>query len=66
VSVVGSGQASFQGLRRVHVLAQSLVEHGIVVVSGLSAGVDRAAHEAAIASGGQTMAVIGTPLDGAS
>jgi DNA processing protein len=40
-----------------------LVEHGIVVVSGLAAGVDRAAHEAAIASGGQTIAVIGTPLD---
>lgn len=32
-------------------------------MSGLAAGVDRAAHEAAIASGGQTIAVIGTPLD---
>jgi DNA processing protein len=40
-----------------------LVRHGIVVVSGLAAGIDRAAHEAAIASEGQTIAVIGTPLD---
>jgi DNA processing protein len=63
VSVVGSRKASSQGLRRARVLARSLVEHGIVVVSGLAAGVDRAAHEAAIASGGQTIAVIGTPLD---
>jgi DNA processing protein len=63
VSVVGSRNASPQGLRRARALARSLVEHSIVVVSGLAAGVDRAAHEAAIASGGQTIAVIGTPLD---
>ena len=63
VSVIGSRKASSQGLRRARVIARSLVEHGIVVVSGLAAGVDRAAHEAAIASGGQTIAVIGTPLD---
>ena len=63
VSVIGSRKASSRGLRRARVIARSLVEHGIVVVSGLAAGVDRAAHEAALASGGQTMAVIGTPLD---
>jgi DNA processing protein len=63
VSVIGSRKASSQGLRRARVIARSLVGHGIVVVSGLAAGIDRAAHEAAIAWGGQTMAVIGTPLD---
>jgi DNA processing protein len=63
VSVIGSRNASSQGLRRARVIAKSLVEHGIVVVSGLASGVDRAAHDAAIASGGQTIAVIGTPLD---
>jgi len=62
VSVIGSRKASWEGLRRARILARSLVEHGIVVVSGLAAGVDRAAHEAAIASGGRTIAVIGTPL----
>jgi predicted Rossmann fold nucleotide-binding protein DprA/Smf involved in DNA uptake len=60
VSVIGSRKASSQGLRRARVIARSLVGHGIVVVSGLAAGIDRAAHEAAIAWGGQTMAVIGS------
>ncbi len=63
VSLVGSRKASPQGLRRTRALARRLVEHNIIVVSGLAAGVDRAAHESAIDSGGQTIAVIGTPLD---
>src|SRR5262249_34928019 len=37
--------------RRIEPVTQA-TEHSIVVVSGLAAGVDRAAHEAAIASGG--------------
>ena len=32
------------------------------VVSGLAAGIDRAAHETAIERNGRTIAVIGTPL----
>ena len=63
IDMIGSRKASSLGVRRARVIARSLVEHDIVVVSGLAAGVDRAAHEAAIASGGQTIAVVGTPLD---
>lgn len=63
ISVIGSRKASPHGLRRTCALARRLVEHSIIVVSGLAAGVDRAAHEAAIEYGGQTIAVIGTPLD---
>jgi DNA processing protein len=62
VSVVGARKASPEGLRRARALASSLVEHNIIVVSGLAAGIDRAAHEGAIDAGGRTIAVIGTPL----
>ena len=34
-----------------------------MVVSGLAAGIDAIAHETTIENGGQTVAVIGTPLD---
>jgi DNA processing protein len=63
VAVVGSRAASAEGIARARSLARSLVHHDIVVVSGLAAGIDTAAHRAAIESGGRTMAVIGTPLD---
>jgi len=63
VSIVGSRKASDDGLRRAAKLSRLLVEHGVVVVSGLAEGIDTAAHRAAIEAKGQTIAVIGTPLD---
>ena len=63
VSVVGSRRASEEGQRRARVLSSALARHGITVVSGLAAGIDRAAHEAAIDASGHTIAVLGTPLD---
>ncbi|HJS92235.1 MAG TPA: DNA-processing protein DprA [Steroidobacteraceae bacterium] len=63
VSLVGSRKASPEGLRRARGLARGLAERGIIIVSGLAAGVDRAAHEAAIEAGGKTIAVLGTSLD---
>lgn len=63
VAIVGSRAATDVGRKRSSRLAKELVESGFVVVSGLAAGVDAAAHKAAIESGGSTIAVIGTPLD---
>lgn len=63
VAIVGRREASREGLLRARRLARELVAHGIVVVSGLAAGIDTAAHRAAIEFGGRTVAVLGTPLD---
>jgi DNA processing protein len=63
VSVVGSREASEEGLARARSLARALVSRNIIVVSGLAAGIDTAAHTAAIDAGGHTIAVLGTPLD---
>lgn len=63
ISIVGSRKVSEEGLQRTRSLTRILVERGVVIVSGLAEGVDTAAHETAIASGGRTIAVLGTPLD---
>ena len=62
VAVVGSRRPSRDGLSRTRRLVRELVSDDFTVVSGLAAGVDRAAHETAIENGGRTIAVIGTPL----
>jgi DNA processing protein len=63
VSVVGSRRVSEDGLKRTRSLVRALVQRQMIVVSGLAEGVDTAAHETALAEGGRTIAVIGTPLD---
>jgi DNA processing protein len=62
VSVVGSRKLSPQGAKRAQAFTDALVRHGITVVSGLAEGADTVAHESAIAAGGRTVAVLGTPL----
>ena len=63
VSVVGSRKASADGLKRAEKIAKLLAQRGAIVVSGLAEGIDAAAHRAALAAGGRTIGVIGTPLD---
>lgn len=62
VAVVGSRKPSPQGVDRARKLARRLVNDGYTVVSGLAEGIDTAAHTQAINEGGNTIAVIGTPL----
>jgi DNA processing protein len=66
VSIVGTRDVSESGAKATDWLAGKLVDAGIVIVSGLAYGVDAVAHKAAIAAGGKTIAVVGTPLDKAS
>ena len=63
VSVIGTRTPSAQGLSDAKLIAKFLAKHQAVVVSGLARGIDTEAHRTAIDSGGQTIAVLGTPLD---
>jgi DNA processing protein len=63
IAIVGSRDASSEGVRRAAKLARFVVQRGAVVVSGLARGIDAAAHRAATEAGGHTVAVLGTPLD---
>jgi len=65
VAIVGTRSPSDEGKALAARLAERLVEDRFTVVSGLAAGIDTAALEAAIACGGATIAVIGTPLSNA-
>src|SRR5580658_8350834 len=63
IAVVGSRRASHAGRALAVEVSSELVKHGFVVLSGLAAGIDKAAHEAAMREGGRTIAVLGTSLD---
>jgi DNA processing protein len=62
VAVVGTRTPSEDGIKRARALVKGLVKDNFTIVSGLAKGVDRAAHETAIAQGGRTIAVLGTPI----
>ncbi|MFE4924313.1 DNA-processing protein DprA [Streptomyces sp. NPDC056661] len=62
IAVVGTRQASEAGLRRAARMARELVEHDVVIASGLAKGVDAAAHQATLTVRGRTFAVMGTGI----
>jgi DNA processing protein len=63
VAIVGSRNVSAEGAARARRLARELASAGVVVVSGLAKGIDTEALNSAIAAGGRTIGVIGTPID---
>jgi DNA processing protein len=61
IAIVGSRQCSAAGVQLTKLFATELAEAGLVVVSGLARGIDRAAHEASLRSG--TVAVLAGGID---
>jgi DNA processing protein len=63
LSVIGSRNASLEGLNATSTIVKILVKNDAIVVSGLARGIDTMAHRTAIKKGGCTIAVLGTPLN---
>lgn len=63
ISIVGARKASPEGISKAKRLAKELTAEKHVIVSGLAAGIDTAAHQSAIENNGLTIGVIGTPID---
>jgi len=62
ISVVGSRDASDEGLNRAREVARLLVSEGMPVISGLARGIDSAAHDATLQAGGTPVGVIATGI----
>ncbi len=63
IAIVGARTASTYGRKMARELAQELAGCGVCVVSGLARGIDSEAHQASLATGGRTIAVLGSGLD---
>lgn len=62
ISVVGSRRATIYGKQATKKISYQLAQAGFTIISGLARGIDTAAHEAAVAANGRTIAVIGSGL----
>jgi len=62
-AIVGSRNATAQGVANAEAFARAFSDAGLTIVSGLAAGIDAAAHRGGLAGRSSTLAVVGTGLD---
>lgn len=63
LAVVGSRNATPQGLGNSESFAQAASKAGLCIVSGMAQGIDAAAHHGGLSERGSSIAVVGTGLD---
>jgi len=63
LAVVGSRNATTQGLRNAEAFAKSASDSALCIVSGMAHGIDAAAHVGGLQGPGSSIAVVGTGLD---
>lgn len=63
IAIVGSRKSTVTGVETARELGRGLGRRGVCVVSGLALGIDAAAHEGALETGGPTVGVLGCGID---
>lgn len=63
ISIVGSRNASYYGLKIARKLAYELASLGVTIISGMARGIDTYAHKGAMEANGKTIAVLGCGVD---
>ena len=63
LAVVGTRHASLYGKQCTAMLCRDLVNFGVSIYSGMAYGIDMAAHDATLQSGGLTVAVLASGVD---
>jgi DNA processing protein len=63
LAIVGSRNATKQGVEHAESFAHAIADAGLTIVSGLAQGIDAAAHRGGLEGKASTIAVVGTGLD---